>query len=332
MRDKDARPGGGDLDEREIRERIEQYAGRAAPPRLRIFDDTTEFMDIGPGDIIAAGDCRYYVFGNAFEGRFGIDDQPKFWVKRALDLHTGERKFIKLVFNEEMITRVGPFAYRCRRSVEKEARVLDIAQGDDRFMQGRAVRDAAGNILRVLDTVYGRSLYHTILDLDMTHEEYFHNVFPGMFVRLIESIEAILFLHANSICHGDIRNDHILIDRDTGRFRWIDFDLQQYTLDFDVWCLGNLLTLVVGGGEVTFHGLRQGIWGSPEQFDVSDADASAFFPQRIANLCKIFPYIPESLNRVLARYSRAVEQNMDHYKSAAHLLKDLNEVDLVRGA
>jgi hypothetical protein len=36
----------------------------------------------------------YLVAGNAREGRFGIDEQPKFWVKSAIELKTGVRKCI----------------------------------------------------------------------------------------------------------------------------------------------------------------------------------------------------------------------------------------------
>jgi hypothetical protein len=40
------------------------------------------------------------------EGRFGIDDQPKYWVKKAVELETGELRILKLVFHEEFTTRM----------------------------------------------------------------------------------------------------------------------------------------------------------------------------------------------------------------------------------
>jgi hypothetical protein len=71
----------------------------------------------------------------------------------------------------------------------------------------------------------------------------------------MECIEAIGFLHQHAEKHGDIRRDHILIDR-------------------------------------------------------------------VANLKKIYPYIPESLNRVLMHFSKGANW---FYENTTQLLDDLRE-------
>ena len=50
------------------------------------------------GDVVVLKGRPYLVRHNAKEGRFGIDDDVKFWVKRAIDLQNGASKIIKLVF------------------------------------------------------------------------------------------------------------------------------------------------------------------------------------------------------------------------------------------
>jgi len=68
--------------------------------RFNIFTDTGDFYRIEYGDIVILNNVPYLVRHNAKEGRFGLDDEVKFWVKRAIDLNTGKTKVIKLVFYE----------------------------------------------------------------------------------------------------------------------------------------------------------------------------------------------------------------------------------------
>ena len=77
---------------------ILQAEGKESPPR--VVTDTTEFFDIKRGDVLAVDGQSYLIRGHAREGRFGLDDEIKPWVKTALDLATGEKKIIKLVFYE----------------------------------------------------------------------------------------------------------------------------------------------------------------------------------------------------------------------------------------
>jgi hypothetical protein len=69
--------------------------------RFRILTDTTDFFRVEYGDVVVLGVRPYLIRHNAKEGRFGVDDEVKFWVKRAIDLKSGSPKIIKLVFYEK---------------------------------------------------------------------------------------------------------------------------------------------------------------------------------------------------------------------------------------
>ena len=316
------------MDVNEIKDRIRALDKEPRTP-FRVFTDTTEFMDIDRDDVIHIADKDFLVTGNTYEGRFGIDEQPKFWVKKALDLDDGSKKIIKLVFTEEMTSSFGPFTFKSFRSGEKEGQVLELTRDNAQFMQGYTLLDSKYNQVRVIDYIQGRDLYRLLHSYDtMPHEKYFYEEFPVLLNKFAGAIQAIAFLHHNGICHGDIRTDHIFIDGETGEFRWIDFDLKQYVLDFDVWSTGNILMCLAGMGEVTFLDLRNGKYGDPADINIRDDDASAFFPYRIANLKKIFPYIPTQLNDILMKYSKRVCDGLNNYKSIDMVLDDIGALSL----
>ena len=81
-------------------------ASRWLPPswdvhRFRIHTDTTYFFRVEYGNVVVLGVRPYLIRHNAKEGRFGVDDEVKFWVKHAIDLKSGSPKVIKLVFYEK---------------------------------------------------------------------------------------------------------------------------------------------------------------------------------------------------------------------------------------
>ena len=94
------------------------------PHHFRIHTDTTDFFRVEYGDVVILGGKPYLIRHNAKEGRFGVDDEVKFWVKRAIDLETGILKIIKLVFYETFKARIGEIEFECFRSPKKEARIL----------------------------------------------------------------------------------------------------------------------------------------------------------------------------------------------------------------
>jgi len=283
-----------------------------------IITDTTQFMRISYGDVIQLAGRHFLMLRDEAERRFGLED-PKFWVKRCRCLETGTRNILKLVFHESFPMTIGSMVVSCTRSPRKEARILDLVRGDPRFMQGETLPDAVGNPVRILDIVAGKRLDEKIEDLEMPHEDYFHTLFPTILTRFIEACEAIHWLHERGEKHGDIRRDHLYVCYDTGRYCWIDFD---YTFDFqekpfglDLFGLGNILQYIVGMGVHTLQSLPAG-----ELDAITRDDCSIMFGNRIVNLKKLFPYIPETLNSVLMRFSLGAEI---FYDTTEELIADL---------
>jgi hypothetical protein len=146
---------------------------------------------------------------------------------------------------------------------------------------------------------------------------------PEILGRLVGAFEAIAMIHERGLHHGDIRNDHLLIESETDQFRWIDFDFCQDIPDYDVWSLGNVLVYVVGKGEHTFHEVEAGRLQVPSGVRLTKHDASAFFKHRIMNLAKLFPWIPPELNDILMHFSYETQV---FYETANDLLDDLRPV------
>ena len=304
-----------------LKERIESVAQRRVYGSVRVTDDTTNYMSIEGGMVLRLEGNDYFVRGDARESRFGITDQPKFWVKYAVDLADGSRKILKLVFHERFTTPLGPLTVRCIRSPDKESRVLDFVRGDRRFMQGRTVRDAVGNNVRVIDVIQGTSLFSHIAQLDQPHAAYFQQTLPDILGKLVGAIEALHHLHQHGHQHGDVRNDHILVEDQTGDFRWIDFDYTANYLDYDIWSVGNLLAYAVGKGIRTCHDASQVLASrGPTAGSICAEDALLFFRYRLANLRKLYPYVPPELNALLMRFSVTTQT---FYHDCSEIARDL---------
>jgi len=310
-------------------ENIRQMATRWLPPaqgshHFKIHTDTTDYFRVEYGDVVVLGGKPYLIRHNAKEGRFGVDDEVKFWVKRAIDLESGNLKILKLVFYEAFKARIGGIEFECFRSPKKEARILDRISGHKNFMHGYSIEDEEGNLIRVLDYIFGKSLHAYIESLQMDHKSYFYNLLPGILSNFMECIEAIRFLHQHGEKHGDIRRDHILIDRSSGRYRWIDFDFnyrhRENIYGYDLFGLGNILVFLVGMGDVLLQELEQ--QNHPALGALGKEDMNIVFNNRISNLKKIYPYIPESLNRVLMHFSKGANW---FYENTKQLLDDLAE-------
>lgn len=313
------------MNEAQIREKIACYTRFPHRGKLNIITDTTEFMNIKAGDVLELGGRFYLIRGEEVEGRFGMDGEPKFWVKKAVDLSDGKAKIIKLVFLESFVMPLGDLRIRCFRSPQKEARILDKVRSDKFFMQGFHLEDRAGNDVRVIDRIQGTRFYEYLLDLEMDHRTYFETCFPSIFDNVLRSLEALSRLHTLGEIHGDVRNDHLIIDRDTGVYTWIDFDYAyewaENPFGVDLYGVGNILLFAAGKG---FHVLHDLSACGPVGFQVKECldqrDMSLFFSHRIMNLQKLFPYVPDSLNEVLLHFSVGAPV---FYDSTQELLQDL---------
>jgi hypothetical protein len=296
----------------------------------RVVTDTTQFMDIDYGDVVAVGGRHYLVSRHESERKFGLED-PKYWVKRCRDLETGEAVILKLVFRESFSELIGSVQVMSYRSETKEARILDLVRGDTRFMQGLSAPDDKGNLVRVLEIIRGRRLDDILGRIELDHRAYFNSLFPEMLEKFLGSCEAIGFLHAHGEKHGDIRSDHIWVETGTGQWRWIDFD---YTFEFhespfglDLFGLGNILLLLAGKGVPTLNDIA-GAFPPEIVASLVPEDFSIVLKSRVFNLRKLYPYVPERLNNVLLRFSQGSEV---FYESVGELLEDLRPcLELVR--
>jgi len=222
---------------------------------------------------------------------------------------------------------IGEYRFRCFRSPQKEGRVLEKSKGDAHFMQGVTIFDCAGNTTRILDPIKGKCFYNHIYEMSSEHETYFFKHLPGILRNIVIATEAVSRLHEAGEMHGDIRTDHILIEKDTGRYRWIDFD---YTYEWsenpfglDLFGLGNILLFAVGKGFYPVQELRK----STSRYSsilpsLKGEDFSLYSRNRIMNLRKLFPYIPESLNSILMHFAQGAEV---FYESTEEFLGDLRD-------
>jgi len=310
-------------------ENLSRLAARWVPnkgrKRFKIHKDTTDFFKVEYNDLLLLDKKLYLVRHNAKEGRFGLDDEVKHWVKRAIDLEDGSLKIIKLVFYEKFVSKIGNMEYECFRSPKKEARILRLVAEHKNFMYGYFVEDIKGNIVRVLDFVYGETIASFIENINVGHQTYFQNQFPKILDNFIECIEAIKFLHKNGEKHGDIRRDHIIVERDSGTYRWIDYDYnyrqRENIYGYDIFGLGNVLIFLAGKGDVLLTDLKRS--NKPAMAKLYDGDLNLVFSNRVANLKKIYPYIPESLNRIFMHFSKEAKW---FYESTNQLIDDLNGV------
>ena len=316
--------GNGGYSEKELLHMIRQWVPRDRVPKRAPIKDTSDFFRVDYDDVVVLNDVPYLIRNNEREGRFGIDDEQKFWVKRARNLLTGEVKILKWVFKERFNARIGDLVFECVRSPKKEARILELVRGRPDFMQGETVFDSAGNQLRILDYIRGKTLGQVALEMGKDHEDFFSRYYPSLLDEFIGIIEAIRFLHDNGEKHGDIRRDHIIKDDSTGIFRWIDFDFNyrhgESRFGYDLFGLGNILLFITGRGDVTTNRLLR---ESPEVFGrLRSNDVNIVFHNRVNNLKKIYPYVPERLNRVLMHFAMG---SSVYYEFTKELIEDLSE-------
>jgi hypothetical protein len=217
---------------------------------------------------------------------------------------------------------VGGIEFQCFRSPRKEARILELVGDRKNFMHGFSTEDEKGNTIRVLDMIKGKRVDALILNTTEDHETYFHEYFPGIFANYVECVEAIRFLHDHGEKHGDIRRDHILVDEDTGSYRWIDFDFnyrhRENIYGYDLFGLGNILAFLVGKGDVLLHDLKKR--GASVLENLRGEDMNIIFNNRVMNLKKIYPYIPQALNEVLMHFTVGSKW---FYEDTSQLLNDL---------
>lgn len=282
----------------------------------RLWEDTSDFVNIDYGDVIHVDNRYLLVVGYTREGRFGVDEQPKQWVPKVYDLESEERNIVKLVFHETYSIRLGGLQVTCYRSPEKEARVIELTRGNPSFMQGYATLDSAGNLVRILEIVNGQRLDKEVFKMGESHLDYFEHYLPDVLRRFLISVESIAMLHSHGLKHGDIRRDHIYVDRQDGRFVWIDFDYDFYLPErpfaMDLFGLGNVLLFLIGQQNFRPEDVRKNPeFGEKVFARITEGDMALVARDRIFNLKKIYPYIPDALNDILLYFSAGTDVMYD---------------------
>ena len=292
---------------------------------FRVLEDTTDFYRVDYGDVILLKGVGYLVRGTESEKKFGLEGEPKPWVKSCVDLVSGERKIVKLTFLEELTCRIEGMKFTCLRNPEKESRILEKVRGHEGFMQGFHVYDAEGNNVRVLDRVAGVSLDMVVRSISSNHETYYREHLPGLLEGIAYAYQSMADLHEMGEIHGDITPDHIFVEKETGRFRWIDFDYDYKEKDNlfirDVFEMGTLLAFVVGKDYTAYADPKA------KRPDIADKlrpqDMQSVFPNQLANLKLLYPYIDDDLNHILLRFSQGAS---NRYETAQELVLDINNV------
>jgi serine/threonine protein kinase len=290
----------------------------------QVFTDTTEFHNIDRGDIIQIGDKRYLVTGNERERRFGVTD-PKYWVKRCLDLDTNEKKILKLTFFETFFISLAGIKIKRFRDPKKEENILALVKDHPYFMHGTSHQDKKGNSIRVLDIVQGTNFYVYLESLTMEHEIYFHEILPGILENLLQAFKALRFLHLNGFRHGDVRNDHMIIERETKNYVWIDFDYEfepgENPFSLDIFGLGNILLYACGKGFHDYHMISRDKTFYGDLSDrIEQTDFSILNKWRLFNLHKLYPYIPTVLNDILMHFSADASV---YYETVDEIIEDI---------
>ncbi|MBF0432700.1 MAG: hypothetical protein HQK83_15560 [Fibrobacteria bacterium] len=308
----------------EEQEKLQSLTRVVLPLEVPITRDLSDYTDIRRGMVVELDDEHYLIVGNMYESRFTLEEYPKYWVKSAIELKTGMKKILKWEFNENFVFPLGLLKIKCYRSAQKEADILDLVQGNSYFMQGKTVKDSLGTEVKIIDFIYGNSFYNYIHNLKLDHHNYFQQLFPDILKHLVHLLTAIAYIHNNDYVHGDIRNDHIFIDDKNGNFKWIDFDTKQDFDDFDIWSLGNILLFAAGKGVHTFKSVKTNPDVSAKgAASICKDDSSAFFKHRIMNLQKLFPYIPDKLNRILMHFSI---NTTEFYECVMDIILDVEEL------
>lgn len=292
----------------------------------KLITDTGNIFAIQKDDEIALGARRYRVTGHVYEQRFGIDD-PKIWVKRVEDCETSEKKILKLTYLESFKVTVGGVDVRCFRNPEKEGEILNLVRNHPNFMQGIVCRDQEGHNIRVLDIVEGPNYFNYVDSIRMPYKSYFDTMLPVLLRNLVKAFEAIRFLHVHDFRHGDVRNDHLLINQRTGQYVWIDFDYDFESMEnpfsLDILGMGNLILYTVGKGFHTYYDIKHNRHLYQDLVTTLEPDDFAIMDkQRLVNLMKLYPQIPPLLNNVLMHFSRGAEV---YYEYTEEVIEDLNK-------
>jgi hypothetical protein len=111
-----------------INERMHSLGVPPHRERPTVWQGTTNYMSIEWDHIVELNGDLFLIRCKEHEGRFGLDDQPKFWVKRVINLSAGKAHILKLAIQERFKVSVGRYEFLCFRNPEKEEKAPDLVR------------------------------------------------------------------------------------------------------------------------------------------------------------------------------------------------------------
>jgi hypothetical protein len=87
---------------------------------------------------------------------------------------------------------------------------------------------------------------------------------------------------------------------------------------YDLFGLGNILIFLAGKGDVLLQDLRDR--NHPALTSLCEEDLNIVFNHRVADLRKVYPYLPEALNKILLHFSKGANY---FYENTGQLIEDL---------
>jgi hypothetical protein len=303
-----------------------QKLGIPVPSKFRIIEDTTEFMGLDKDDVILLDNIPYMVLRNEKEIGFGLDNEPKYWVKRATNLESGDLKVVKLVFYEKFTQKVGDQKIWFFRNPKKEAAALEVTAQHPDFMQGYSAKDIKGNLVRIIEHIPGKTLSKIVTGPRIAHREYFNNLMPDILSQLSECLFSLSSLHGQGLVHGDVRWDHILFDRELKRYRWIDFDYDYFfpenPFSVDLFGIGKILAYVIGKGPYLYSDIKYSSKFESVLNTLCIEDFAILQQNLLMNVAKLYPYVPAKLNNILLHFTGYANV---YYDSAKQIIDDLED-------
>ena len=88
-------------------------------------------------------------------------------------------------------------------------------------------------------------------------------------------------------------------------------------------CGAFLLIFLVGGGDITIQQLHASESAVVDK--LSPDDMNIIFNNRVANIQKVYPYVPDALNYILMHFSNGANL---FYENTEQLLEDLEEIGI----
>jgi len=264
----------------------------------RIITDTSSYKEIDIGNIIELEGRRYRIMQNM--------NVPA--VKKARELTTG--KIVWLKFQRDGLESA------------REAEVLNLLSKTplDNFCQGRSFLDEKGNRVNVIGNIEGSALYDIVRNIAQEPEEYFIRHFIVFAEKLLIAAKAIEAFHKEfHQAHGDVHSGNIIIEENTGRPFWIDFQIEGDMMHLDIDGLVRTLLFLVLKPEGDSDVYEIGDFPDEEfaQWEISwDGDT-------IVNAKRLRGYIPDRLNNMFLKTSNA---RQGAYKNAHEFITDLENV------